>query len=97
MDIVDVGTVDSSDEVLTETLLDGAGRVRKTRTENPNSTGGYSGNLVEYDILGRVKRETVPTEIDSSWNPAGDDDRGTGIWLWNSREYDWKGQHDRNG
>jgi YD repeat-containing protein len=87
-------TIDTSDEVRTTTLLDGAGRVRKSRTENPNSTGGYAGVLKEYDILGRVSRSTVPTEINSSWNPAGDDYRGmTGSdynWLWNSREYDWK-------
>jgi YD repeat-containing protein len=80
--------IDGYDEVQTETLFDGAGRVRKTRTENPNSTGGYTGKLVEYDILGQVKRETVPTEINSSWNPAGDDS----AWLWNTREYDWKGR-----
>jgi YD repeat-containing protein len=80
--------VDSSDEVLTETLFDGAGRVRKTRTENPNSTGGFTGKLVEYNILGQVKRATVPTEMDSSYDPAGDDS----VLLWNSREYDWKGR-----
>ncbi|MET0753299.1 MAG: VCBS repeat-containing protein, partial [Pyrinomonadaceae bacterium] len=90
------GYINSSDEVLTETLFDGAGRVRKTRTENPESTGGFSGKLVEYTVLGQVKRETVATEIDSSWNPAEDDFRGMNgndfIWLWNSREYDWKGR-----
>ena len=90
---------DSGDEVATETLLDGAGRVRKTRTANPGSTGGYTGKLVEYDILGRVKRESVPTEINSSWNPAGDDYRGmVGSdynWLWNAREYDWKNRVTR--
>ena len=87
-------SINSSDEVLTETLFDGAGRVRKTRTANPGSTGGYTGKLVEYDILGRLKRETVPTEINSSWDPAGDDYRGMDgsnyVWLWNSKEYDWK-------
>jgi YD repeat-containing protein len=88
--------VDSSDEVLTETLFDGAGRVRKSRTENPGSTGGYTGSIVEYNVLGQLKRETVPTEINSSWNPAGDDYRGMNgsnyVWLWNSLEYDWKGR-----
>lgn len=92
------GSINSSDEVLTETLLDGAGRVRMTRTENPSSpSGGYTGKRVEYDVLGQMKRETPPTEINSSWNPAGDDDRGVDgsnnpTWLWNSREYDWKGR-----
>ncbi|MBK8464969.1 MAG: hypothetical protein IPL32_03990 [Chloracidobacterium sp.] len=84
------------DEVPTETLFDGAGRVRKTRTENPGSVGGYTGKLVEYDTLGRVKRETVPTEINSSWQPTYDDYRGTDVWLWNSSEYDWKGRVTRS-
>ncbi|PYS99128.1 MAG: hypothetical protein DMF63_13750, partial [Acidobacteria bacterium] len=88
-------SINSSDEVPTETLFDGAGRVRMSRTENPNSTGGYTGKLVEYDILGRAKRESVPTEIDSSWNPAGDDYRGGAGWLWNTKEFDWKGRVTR--
>ena len=83
------------DEVATETVFDGAGRVLKTRTENPGSTGGYTGKKVEYDILGRAFRETVPTEIDSSWEPDGDDDRGSGVWLWNTTEFDWKGRTTR--
>ncbi|MBK8303953.1 MAG: hypothetical protein IPK98_11340 [Chloracidobacterium sp.] len=60
---------------MSESWSDGAGRVRKSRTENPGSTGGYSGSLTEYDILGRAFRQTVPTEINSSWNPDGDDYR----------------------
>lgn len=100
--IVDVNNdtyINTTDEVATLTDFDGAGRVRRTRTENPNSTGGYSGKLVEYNVLGQLKRETVPTEINSSWNPAGDDYRGMSgsdyIWLWNSKEYDWKGRVTR--
>lgn len=89
-------TLNSTDEVLTQTLFDGAGRVRKVITDNPNSTGGYTGKLIEYNILGQVKRETVPTDVSSTWVPSGDDYRGTSggdyIWLWNSFEYDWKGR-----
>jgi YD repeat-containing protein len=88
--------IDSDDEVLTETLFDGAGRIRKSRIENPDSAGGYIGKLIEYNTLGSVKRETVPTEINSSWNPAGDDYRGMNggeyVWLWKSLEYDWQGR-----
>jgi YD repeat-containing protein len=81
---------DSADEVLSESWADGAGRVRRSRSELPNSIGGYSGSLVEYNILGQVKRSTVPTEINSSWLPAGDDaNRG---FLWMQHEYDWKGR-----
>lgn len=86
----------AEDEVLSESWADGAGRVRRSRTEHPGSTGGYSGALVEYDILGRVSRQTVPTEIDSSWNPAGDDYRGMDgsdyVWLWTHQKYDWMGR-----
>jgi YD repeat-containing protein len=84
---------DQSDEVMSESWTDGAGRTLRARTEHPGSTGGYSGSLAEYDILGQVKRSTVPTEINSNYEPAGDDQiRG---WLWTSAEYDWKGRVTR--
>lgn len=80
---------DTDDEVATLTITDGAGHVLKTRTENPNSSGGYTGKKVFYDILGRTIEETVPTEINSSWTPYGDDVAG---WKSNKTEYDWKGR-----
>ncbi|MGB7201463.1 MAG: hypothetical protein WBD16_04250 [Pyrinomonadaceae bacterium] len=47
---------------------------RVPHTLNTNGTAAtWAGSLTEYDLLGRVKRTSVPTEIDSSWNPAGDD------------------------
>jgi hypothetical protein len=64
---------DAADEVVTESWADGAGRIRRTRTEHPGSVGGYSGVFTDYDVLGRVSRQSVPTEIDANWNPAGDD------------------------
>ncbi|HEY0429705.1 MAG TPA: hypothetical protein VGC76_18125, partial [Pyrinomonadaceae bacterium] len=89
---------DSSDEVLAERWTDGAGRVRMSKTDNPGSTGGYTGAITEYDILGQVRRASVPTEISvnsttSEWTPAGDDsNRG---WLWTYQKYDWKGRVTR--
>jgi YD repeat-containing protein len=85
------------DEVLSESWTDGAGRILRLRTAHPNSSSGWSGSLVEYDILGRIKRSTVPTEISvnpgtNDWTPAGDDSAG---WKWNSQEYDWKGRTTR--
>jgi len=96
VDVNEDNTINGTDEVRTTTLFDGAGRVRLTRTEDPQ-TSNYIGKRVEYNILGGVKRESVPTEINSSWNPAGDDYRGLDsnneyIWLWNSKKYDWKGR-----
>lgn len=96
--IIDVNNdtyINTSDEVATESVFDGAGRLLKTRTANPNSTGGYTGKKVEYDILGRAFRETVPTEINSNWNPAGDDYRSN-TWLWNTRDFDWNGRVTRS-
>ncbi len=84
---------DTADEVLSESWTDGAGRVRKSRTELPNSAGGYAGQMAEYDILGQVKRQSVPTEVNSNWSPAGDD--ATRGFLWTSQEYDWKGRTTR--
>ena len=84
---------DSADEVYAESWTDGGGRVRKARTEHPNSSGGWTGSLTEYDILGRVTRSTVPTEINASYEPAGDD--ATRGWLWKYQKYDWKGRVTR--
>lgn len=93
--ITDVNSngADSSDEVLTESFTDGAGRTMSTRTEHPGSTGGYSATLTQYDIMGRVKKQSVPTEVNSSWQAAGDD--STRGFLWTTNEYDWKGRITR--
>jgi YD repeat-containing protein len=93
-DTNDNGVGDSSDEVLTESWTDGAGRVRQARTPHTFNTNGatatWAGTITEYDILGRVSRQSVPTEVDSSWNAAGDDaSRG---FLWTYQKYDWKGR-----
>ncbi|MCO6511726.1 MAG: DUF4157 domain-containing protein [Aridibacter famidurans] len=78
---------DSSDEVLTEVWSDGGGRAIAAVSEHPGSTGGFTGRIVEYDVLGRESRSTVPTEVNSSSTPAGDDASG---WLWKHTKYDWK-------
>jgi len=80
----------AEDEVYSESWSDGAGRTLRSRTEHPGSTGGWSTTLAEYDILGQVKRQTVPTETNSSYQPAGDDlTRG---FLWTHQKYDWMGR-----
>lgn len=95
-------SVDAGDEVLSESWSDGAGRILRSRTLHPGSDGGWTGSLVEYDILGRTTRSTMPTEISVSgnvWTPAGDDYRldsnSNPAWLWQSQEYDWKGRVTR--
>ncbi len=86
---------DALDEVMSESWSDGAGRVRRSRTEHPGSIGGWSATIAEYDILGRAKRQSVPTEVSvpnandpDSWTPAGDDT----AFLWTYQKYDWKGR-----
>lgn len=95
--VVDINNdgADASDEVLSESWFDGTGHVRRSRTEHPGSTGGWSGTQADYDILGRVSRQSVPTEISvpnvnnpDSWTPAGDD----ASWRSTYRKYDWKGR-----
>lgn len=83
----------AEDEVLTESWSDGAGRVRMSRIPHTFSSGTpvtWAGTMVEYDILGQVKRQSVPTEVDGSFDPAGDDlVRG---YLWTHQKYDWMGR-----
>jgi hypothetical protein len=86
----------AEDEALADTWFDGAGRTVRTRTPHPGSTGGWSAVLTDYDILGQVYRQSVPTEVSvsgSTWTAAGDDyTRG---FVYNSTEYDWKGRPTR--
>ena len=87
------GVGDSADEVTTETLLDGAGNVRMTRVPHTFNTNGttasWAATKTEYDILGRVIRQSVPTEVDSNWAATGDDSAG---FRWAYQKYDWKGR-----
>jgi YD repeat-containing protein len=57
------------------------------------ATATWAATVTEYDMLGRVSRQSVPTEVNASFEPAGDDyTRG---WLWNRQEYDWMGRTTR--
>jgi YD repeat-containing protein len=85
---------DTADEVMTESWTDGTGRTRWSRTEHPGSSGGWSAVRREYDILGRIKRTSIPTEVSivnatnpDSWIAAGDD--STRGFLWTYQKYDW--------
>jgi YD repeat-containing protein len=89
------GVGNTVDEILTESWTDGAGRVRLTRTpmswDSNGDTATWSGQRTEYDILGQVKRQSVPTEVDSDWDFAVSDSTRTD-WLWTHTKYDWKGR-----
>lgn len=81
-------TINDATEAYSVTLLDGAGRVRATAADLPNSTGGYVGQYTGYDVMGRVNKVSNPTEINGSWTPTGDDTS----WIWTLQSYDWKGR-----
>ena len=77
------------DEAYTNNTIDGLGRVIAVATNNPGSSGGYKAQMTEYDIMGRVMKQSNPTEITGWWVPAGDDAAG---WLSTEQTYDWKGR-----
>jgi YD repeat-containing protein len=73
--------------------LDGAGRVRATASDFPDSVPGvahtYRGQTTDYDVLGQKIRQSNPTEMDGQWNPVGADSPG---WYFTKQTYDWKGR-----
>jgi YD repeat-containing protein len=85
--------VDTNVEAYSVRVMDGAGRVRATAANHPNNAenaGGYRAQIVSYDKLGQAVRQYNPTEINGSWQPAGDD--ATTGWAYSSQSYDWKGR-----
>jgi YD repeat-containing protein len=76
-------------ETFTTTIFDGMGRVRGTSGDNPNSTGGYRGQLIQYDVMGRVLKQSNPAEMNAAWVPVGDDASGL---VYTQQAYDWKGR-----
>ena len=79
-----------ADDHYTALVTDGAGRLRATVSENPNSVGGYSAQYTEYDVMGGANKRSNPTEIDAGFTPQGDD--ATTGWVWTLQSYDWKGR-----
>lgn len=77
-------------EAFEGTGFDGAGRYHSTQVDLPGSVGGYSAVTTGYDVMGRPKDQSNPTEITPQWIPAGDD-AATG-WVWTTQTYDWKGR-----
>jgi YD repeat-containing protein len=91
------GVINTNDEVLSESWTDGAGRAIKARSpmtfDASGATQTWVGQKAEYDVLGRTKKQYVPTEINGSWQATGDDySRG---WQFTSSEFDWKGRVTR--
>jgi YD repeat-containing protein len=74
----------------TVTGFDGLNRLFHQGGDHPGSTGGFAGTMTRYDSMGRVSKQSNPTECNAWWTPVGDDVAG---WQYNNpTEYDWKGR-----
>jgi hypothetical protein len=78
-----------ADDIYAIQVFDGVGRIMQSATNNPGSAGGYKASWTQYDSMGRVMKQSNPTEIDGSWNPYGDDAAGR---VYTQQTYDWKGR-----
>ncbi|MFN0110025.1 MAG: hypothetical protein ACKVZH_14315 [Blastocatellia bacterium] len=85
---------DGLGEFYSITTFDGHGRPRATVSDHPGSSGQYRGVYNVYDSMGRQSQVSNPTEINSTWNPVGDDvvNGSNGGWRWSLQTYDWKGR-----
>jgi len=64
-------------ELYSNQILDGAGRVIASRSDHLNTMGHYRGAYFYYDTMGRVFKQSSPTEITSVDVPVGDDADGS--------------------
>jgi YD repeat-containing protein len=78
-----------ADEAYTNQVFDGLGRIMALAGNHPGSTGGYKAQLTVYDLMGRARSTSNPTEITSLFVPTGDDAAG---WLYTQQSYDWQGR-----
>jgi YD repeat-containing protein len=85
-------TVNSlTDEGYSFRIFDGLGRTIINGGLHPGSVGGYTAVMTVYDLMGRVQKQSNPTETNGSagpWQATGDD---TG-WYYTRQSYDWKGR-----
>jgi len=88
--VASYATVNSvADDLYSIVVTDGLGRVFGSFGNHPGSVGGYSMVITIYDQMGRAVKVSNPTEIYSSWEPAGDDAAGV---YYTQQTYDWKGR-----
>jgi len=93
--IVDGASEQNGNEAHSFKVFDGHGRVIASASSHPGSAGGFSGQLVFYDQMDRVIKQSNPTETSASgapsqWAAAGDDAQAG--WLYTQQSYDWKGR-----
>ncbi|HEV7745767.1 MAG TPA: S8 family serine peptidase [Pyrinomonadaceae bacterium] len=86
---IDPGSISNASlRAFSTTLLDGAGRVRLTASELPPTALRYSAQRIIYDSMGRVFKQSNPTEVNDRWLPSGDD----ADFVDTQQAYDWKGR-----
>lgn len=78
-----------ADDAYSIQVFDGLGRVFESASYHPGSSGGYKAISYVYDAMGRLAKQSNPTEINGSWVPYGDDAAG---WVYTQQTYDWKGR-----
>jgi YD repeat-containing protein len=99
MDLIESYTlVEAGIESRSTQVLDGAGRTRAvSRYLPPLSDAGtgaypsnynYAGQKFDYDVMGRLVRQSDPAEVTAAWTFAGEDS----AWAYTSQTYDWKGR-----
>jgi RHS repeat-associated protein len=89
-EVVSVTRFDPSlPETMSVQYRDGAGRARGVISHLPNTTGQWRAQKWFYDIMGRLKEQTNPTEVTQGWVPTGEDAAG---WIVSQQTYDWQGR-----
>jgi YD repeat-containing protein len=78
-----------ADELYSIEVVDGLGRVIGAAANHPGCSGGYRLVNTIYNQMGQVWKVSNPTEVNSSWVPAGDDAAGM---YYTQQTYDWKGR-----
>jgi len=89
---------DNAGEAHSFKITDGHGRAIASASDHPGSTGGFSGQLIYYDLMGRTVKTSNPTETSASstsgnpydWPAIGDD--AVAGWIYTQQTYDWKGR-----
>jgi YD repeat-containing protein len=78
-----------ADDAYSVQVFDGAGRTFASAGYHPGSSGWFKAQMTQYDVMGRVKKQSNPTEMNGNWAPVGDDAAG---WIYTEQSYDWKGR-----